>query len=143
MQKLCDYIKGSPSLWAACLLPALFFTLSMQFHIHVDADHQHIGETLQHLHETTLHKAHLGSAHDAEHAAEPSHAEVATVAIDISPEGLHKSFSLPLFACAFIGIVILLLSPQTRGLVLIRPERRSPHVRRRTAPPPQLRAPPL
>ncbi len=143
MRRLRDYIQGSPSLWVTCLLPALFFTLSMQLHIHAHTNHQHISAALQHPHQTKLHKAHQENTHTAEHASELHHAETDAFAIDISPKGLNKSFSLPLFACAFIGIVILLLSPQTQGLVLIRPERRSPHVRRRAALPPQLRAPPF
>ena len=142
MQNLRDYIKSSPFLWVACLLPALFFMLSMQLHIHVHADHQHDTEIQQHSHETNLHKAHLGNTHDADHGADQHHPETGTFAVDISPEGLNKSFTLILLACALISIIILLLSPRTQGLILKRPNETPPYVRWPVALPPQLRAPP-
>ena len=143
MQNLRDYIKSSPSLWVACLLPVLFFMLSMQLHIHVHADHQHDTEVQQHSHEVDLHKAHLGNSHDADHGSDLHHSETGTIAVEISPEGLNKSFTLMLLACALISAIILFLSPLTQALVLKRNKERSPYIRWRAALPPQLRAPPL
>lgn len=143
MQKLRDHIKSNPYLWVACLLPALLFMLSMQLHVHVHADHQHDIEVQQHSHEAELHKAHLGNTHDAEHSSDLQHLETGTIAVDISPEGLNKSFTLMLLACAMISTLILLLSPLTQGLVLKRHNEHSPYTRRHAALPPQLRAPPL
>jgi len=143
MQNLRDYIKSTPLLWVACLLPALLLMLSMQLHIHVQADHQHDAEVQQHNHDLNLHKAHLGNSHDTAHGSNLHHPDSNIIAIDISPEGLNKTFTLMLLACALISTVILLLSPHTQGFVLKRNNEKSPHIRWRTALPPQLRAPPL
>jgi len=143
MQNLRDYIKSSASLWVACLLPALLFMLSMQLHIHVHADHQHDSEVQQHSHKTDLHNAHLGNTHDAAHGSDIHHPETGIITVDISPEGLSKSLSLMLLACALISTIILLLSPPTKNLVLKRRNEYSPYLSRLAALPPQLRAPPL
>jgi len=143
MQNLRDYIKSSPSLWVACLLPVLFFMLSMQLHIHVHADHQHDTEVQQHSHEVDLHNAHLGNSHEADHGSDLHHSETGAIAVDISSEGLNKSFTLILLACALLSAIILFLSPLTQALVLKRNNEHLPYIRWRAALPPQLRAPPL
>lgn len=144
MQKLRKYIKNTPFLWVACVLPALLFMLSMQLHLHVHADHQHGSDVQQHSHETNLHTTHLGNTHDAQHGFDQHHAEVNTFAVDISPEGLNKSFTLMLLVCALISAIVLLLSPQAQRVVLQHRDKKLPHIRRHGAAlPPQLRAPPL
>lgn len=143
MQKFRKHIRSTPFIWVACVVPVLLFMLSIQLHVHVHADHQHGTEVEQHSHEAKLHKAHLGSTHDAEHGFDQHASEVGTYAIDISPEGLNKSLASLFLVCALVSTLVLLLSQPTQGVALRRrSETTVPFHRRHTALPPQLRAPP-
>ena len=142
MKKLRDQIKSTRVLWASCLLPALLIMLSMQFHIHVHANHQHGSDVPPHSHQTDFHKAHFDKTYDAQYEYSHYHADAEIFSIDVSPEGVNKSFSSTLLACVLIGMLILLIPRQTQGLILKRYNERPPYIRWRIALPPQLRAPP-
>lgn len=143
MRKLRERIKRFPSLWLACLLPALFFMLALQPHIHVHAAHQQSGDTPGHSHAADLHQAHFGNALDSTaHAPDQHHPGGAALTVDISPDGLKKSFASTLLACALVGLGLLFLLAPGQAPVLQRRRDIPPYIRWRAALPPQLRAPP-
>ncbi|MEW5757489.1 MAG: hypothetical protein AB1810_14430 [Pseudomonadota bacterium] len=141
MLQLRRHILNNAYLWTICLASALVFVFCVQPHIHIHTDHQHTADVAPHPHQADVHQSHLGNTHDAEHGS-AAHLEHETYVVNVSPDGIHKSFTSMLLVCALISIVILLLSPATRLLLSFPHQDDFPHLRRRAALPPQLRAPP-
>lgn len=141
MQKLRKHMANNAPVWVTCLVLSLIFVISMQPHIHVFAEHQHEVAITQHDHDASLHQAHFGNVHDAEHMG-MGHLDHSTYAIDIFPEGVSKSSISILLVCILLSTLILLLPPPATGLLLNRRNEFTPLIKRCTALPPQLRAPP-
>jgi hypothetical protein len=142
MQRLRKIIKHNPIVWAAALIPALVFVLTMQLHLHVHTDHQHDHDEQQHSHQSDQHTAHLGNIHNADDNQGHQHTDGETAVIDITPDGLSKYFSKVLLTLALFALLIIVLSRQSQTQWLKRLNNENPLIRWHTALPPQLRAPP-
>ncbi len=143
MRRLHKIIKSSPLVWVITLILALLYALTMQHHLHVNADHQHAHDQQQHSHQNDHHQTHFGNLHDIEVNSDHQHNNAETAAIDITPDGLSKYFSKILLTIALLAMLTIILSRSTLSQHLKRLSSEVLFIRWHIAPPPQLRAPPL